>query len=75
MNVMSETFRAVDKDTQEIITGFLKVNGNPRLPETKITWLADFQKYTPLPHLAKEKCAQAKARTQTAADDDADADY
>ena len=62
MNVQSETFRALDKDDQ-IITGFLKVNGNPRLDETTITWLADFSKYVPIIHLLKEKSAQAKART------------
>ena len=61
MNVLSETFRAFAKD-DEIITGFLQVNGNSRLDATTITWLADFQKYVPIPHLEKDKCAQAKAK-------------
>ena len=61
MDIRSETFRALDKDG-EIITGFLKVNGNPRLDTTSIIWLADFRKYVPIPHLEKEKCMQAKAK-------------
>lgn len=66
MDISSETFRAFDKNG-EIITGFLKVNGNPRLDDTAITWLADFSKYVPIPHFAKEKCAQAKAKNKTKA--------
>jgi hypothetical protein len=76
MNVASETFRAFDKDNdKELITGFLKVNGNPRLDETTITWLADFSKYVPIQHLPKEKCAQAKAKTKEKTVERNDDDY